>query len=166
MSLFSALDINASALTAQRRRIEVISSNLANANTTRTAEGTPYKRRDLVFESAPVQGGFGAALRSEMEEPGELGVEIAGILEDGTQFIRRYEPAHPDADAQGYVLYPNVSPIEEMVNLLSATRSFEASVQSMNTRSRSWRENLWRSGDEQLSDQRHPISQPGNQDTA
>ena len=86
MSLFSALDINASGLTAQRRRIEVISSNLANANTTRTAEGTPYKRKDLVFESAPVSD----------------------------------------------VLYPNVSPIEEMVNLLSATRSFEANVQSMN----------------------------------
>lgn len=131
MSLFSALDINASGLTAQRRRIEVISSNLANANTTRTAEGTPYKRKDLVFESAPVSDGFGSALTSEMAN-GEAGVEIAGIYEDGTQFIRRYEPSHPDADGEGYVLYPNVSPIEEMVNLLSATRSFEANVQSMN----------------------------------
>jgi flagellar basal-body rod protein FlgC len=132
MSLFSALDINASGLTAQRRRIEVISSNLANANTTRTAEGTPYKRKDLVFESASVSDGFGAALNSEMANGGEAGVEIAGIYEDGTQFIRRYEPSHPDADGEGYVLYPNVSPIEEMVNLLSATRSFEANVQSMN----------------------------------
>jgi flagellar basal-body rod protein FlgC len=133
MSLFSALDINASGLTAQRRRIEVISSNLANANTTRTAEGTPYKRKDLVFESAPVSDGFGAALTNEMVNGGgEAGVEIAGIYEDGTQFIRRYEPSHPDADGEGYVLYPNVSPIEEMGNLLSATRSFEANVQSMN----------------------------------
>ena len=132
MSLFSALDINASGLTAQRRRIEVISSNLANANTTRTGEGTPYKRKDLVFESASVSDGFGAALNSEMANGGEAGVEIAGIYEDGTQFIRRYEPSHPDADGEGYVLYPNVSPIEEMVNLLSATRSFEANVQSMN----------------------------------
>jgi flagellar basal-body rod protein FlgC len=132
MSLFSALDINASGLTAQRRRIEVISSNLANANTTRTTEGTPYKRKDLVFESALVSDGFGAALTNEMANGGEAGVEIAGIYEDGAQFIRRYEPTHPDADAEGYVLYPNVSPIEEMVNLLSATRSFEANVQSMN----------------------------------
>jgi flagellar basal-body rod protein FlgC len=132
MSLFSALDINASGLTAQRRRIEVISSNLANANTTRTEEGTPYKRKDLVFESAPVSDGFGATLSNEMRNDGEVGVEIAGIYEDGTQFIRRYEPSHPDADAEGYVLYPNISPIEEMVNLLSATRSFEANVQSMN----------------------------------
>jgi flagellar basal-body rod protein FlgC len=67
-----------------------------------------------------------------MANGGEAGVEIAGIYEDGAQFIRRYEPTHPDADAEGYVLYPNVSPIEEMVNLLSATRSFEANVQSMN----------------------------------
>ena len=79
MSLFSALDINASGLTAQRRRIEVISSNLANANTTRTAEGTPYKRKDLVFESAPVGDGFGATLNNEIANGGEAGVEIAGI---------------------------------------------------------------------------------------
>ena len=133
MSLFSALDINATGLTAQRRRIEVISSNLANANTTRTAEGTPYRRRDLVFETAPVSSTFGESLNSALDPSGDPGVEISGIFEDDDPFIRRYEPSHPDADSEGYVQYPNVSPIEEMVNLLSATRSFEANVQSMTT---------------------------------
>ena len=133
MSLFSALDINSTGLTAQRRRIEVISSNLANANTTRTAEGTPYRRKELVFETAPVSTPFGESLSNALQPSKETGVEIAGIYEDEAPFIRRYEPSHPDADAEGYVQYPNVSPIEEMVNLLSATRSFEANVQSMNT---------------------------------
>jgi flagellar basal-body rod protein FlgC len=132
MSLFSALDINATGLTAQRRRIEVISSNLANANTTRTAEGTPYRRRDLVFEATPVAADFSATLDSALDSSRERGVEVAGIYEDDTPFTRRYEPAHPDADAEGFVQYPNISPVEEMVNLLSATRSFEANVQSMN----------------------------------
>jgi flagellar basal-body rod protein FlgC len=132
MSLLSALDISAMGLTAQRRRIEVISSNLANANTTRTAEGGPYRRRDLVFEATPPPGPFSAALNTEIEDQAEQGVEATGIYQDDTPFLRRYEPAHPDADAQGYVLLPNVSPVEEMVNLLSATRSFEANTQSIN----------------------------------
>lgn len=132
MSLFSALDINASGLTAQRWRIEVISSNLANANTTRTADGGPYRREELVLESAPVNASFSDALNQEVAQPGEMGVEITGIYESSDPFVRRYEPSHPDADAEGYVLYPNVSPVEEMVNMLSATRSFEANVQSMN----------------------------------
>ncbi len=132
MSLFSALDINASGLTAQRRRIEVISSNLANANTTRTVDGGPYRRKELVFESAPVSASFNDTLNQEIAQPGEMGVAVTGIYESADSFVRRYEPAHPDADAEGYVLYPNVSPVEEMVNMLSATRSFEANVQSMN----------------------------------
>ena len=132
MSLLSALDISAMGLTAQRRRIEVISSNLANANTTRTAEGGPYRRKDLVFESTPPSSAFSSALVAEMENEAQRGVDVIGIYEDESPFVRRYEPAHPDADAQGYVLLPNVSPVEEMVNLLSATRSFEANAQSIN----------------------------------
>jgi len=132
MSLLSALDISAMGLTAQRRRIEVISSNLANANTTRTAEGGPYRRKDLVFESTPPDSSFSSALVTEIENEAQRGVDIIGIYEDESPFVRRYEPAHPDADAQGYVLLPNISPVEEMVNLLSATRSFEANAQSIN----------------------------------
>ena len=133
MSLFSALDINATGLTAQRRRIEVISSNLANANTTRTAEGGPYRRKELVFESVPLSSSFGQALNNELDQSKDMGVEVTGIYEDELPSVKRYQPTHPDADADGYVSYPNISPIEEMVNLLSATRSFEANVQSMNS---------------------------------
>jgi len=132
MSLLSALDISAMGLTAQRRRIEVISSNLANANTTRTAEGGPYRRKDLVFESTSPSNSFSSDLVAEIENEAQRGVDVVGIYEDESPFVRRYEPAHPDADAQGYVLLPNISPVEEMVNLLSATRSFEANAQSIN----------------------------------
>ena len=131
MNLLSALDISASGLTAQRQRIEVISSNLANANTTRTSEGGPYRRKDLVFESGPAQHSFSNALNAEMQDQSDAAVEVIGIYEDNSPFIRRYDPAHPDADKEGYVLMPNVNPIEEMVNLVSATRSFEASTQAM-----------------------------------
>ena len=133
MGLLSAMDISASGLNAQRRRLEVISSNLANANTTRTIEGGPYRRKDLVFESAPVQEAFNNTLNSAMAGQGEDGVEVSAIYEDEAPFLKKYDPSHPDADAEGFVLMPNVNPIEEMVNMISATRSFEASVQSINT---------------------------------
>jgi flagellar basal-body rod protein FlgC len=133
MGLLSAIDISASGLNAQRRRLEVIASNLANANTTRTVEGGPYRRKDLVFESAPVTESFSTNLNSAMEDPGQSGVEVTAIYEDEAPFIKKYDPSHPDADAEGFVLMPNVNPIEEMVNMISATRSFEASVQSINT---------------------------------
>ncbi|MFN8009017.1 MAG: flagellar basal body rod protein FlgC [Terriglobia bacterium] len=131
MSLFSALDISASGLTAQRRRIEVISSNLANSNTTKTAEGGPYRKKDLVFEASSGTDSFSSALETEMGTEAEPGVSIVGVYEDSTPFVKRYDPGHPDADAEGFVLFPNVSPVEEMVNMLSATRSFEANVQSI-----------------------------------
>ena len=129
MNLLKALDISAMGLTAQRQRIEVISSNLANANTTRTVEGGPYRRKDLVFEAAPVNSSFSSAMNAELED--QQGVEVVGIYEDESPLVRKYDPGHPDADAEGYVTFPNVSPIEEMVNLLSATRSFEANTQAI-----------------------------------
>ena len=131
MSLLSALDISASGMTAQRQRIEVISSNLANANTTRTAEGGPYRRKDLVFEAGSVSPAFSNAFAAALQGGNEAGVEVAGIYEDNAPFIRRYDPSHPDANEEGYVLMPNVNPIEEMVNLVSATRSFEANTQAI-----------------------------------
>ncbi len=133
MGLLSAIDISASGLNAQRRRLEVISSNLANANTTRTVEGGPYRRKDLVFEAAPVSESFNSTLDSALGSSGEASVEVTGIYEDETPPIKKYDPSHPDADAEGFVLMPNVNPIEEMINMISATRSFEANVQSINT---------------------------------
>jgi len=119
-------------LEQQRQRIEVISSNLANAGTTRTADGGPYRRKDLVFESTTPDNPFAQAFGSALGEDQEAGVRVIGIYEDASPFLRKYEPNHPDADADGYVSYPNVNPIEEMVNLLSATRSFEANTQAVN----------------------------------
>jgi flagellar basal-body rod protein FlgC len=131
MNLLSALQIAASGLTAQRQRVEVISSNLANADTTSTEEGGPYRRKDLVFTTQSMQGSFQTMLGEALDNEAGKGVRVAGIYEDDAPFIRRYEPGHPDADADGYVLMPNISPVEEMVNLISATRSFEANTQAI-----------------------------------
>lgn len=123
MSLLHAFGIGAAGLSAQRTRMEVVASNLANAHTTRTAEGGPYRRREPVFASVPVPRRFhhvlGQALRS---------VRVERIVEDPSPSVLRYEPGHPDADARGYVAYPNVDPVREMVDMLSATRSYEANV--------------------------------------
>ena len=128
MNLLSALQIAASGLTAQRQRVEVISSNLANSDTTRTEQGGPYRRKDLVFTTESMQGSFQTILGDALDNEAGKGVRVAGIYEDDSPFIRRYEPGHPDADADGYVLMPNISPVEEMVNLISATRSFESNT--------------------------------------
>ena len=123
MSLFSALDINTSGLTAQRRRFEVTSSNLNNAETTRTAEGGPYRRKDVVFQSTT----FGSAMQAA--EGRNEGVEVAAVIDDMTPFELRYDPGHPDADpTTGYVSYPNVNTSEEMINMMSAARSYEANI--------------------------------------
>ena len=122
MSLITALDINASALTAQRKRVEMASSNMANSQTTRTEDGGPYRRKDVVFQTT----NFGNSLETAMN-----GVEVSAIVEDPTAFDRRYEPGHPDADKEGYVSYPNVNVMEEMANLVSAARSYEANIGSI-----------------------------------
>jgi flagellar basal-body rod protein FlgC len=116
------MDIAASGLKAQRLRMETVASNLANVSTTRTPDGGPYQRRDVVFEAMPAQEFrevFDAALRQ---------VRVAGVFEDQSTPRLRYEPGHPDADGQGYVAYPNVDPVTEMVNLLGAARAYEANV--------------------------------------
>ncbi len=126
MSLITALDINASGLTAQRQRVEVSSANLANSQTTRTAEGGPYLRRDVIFSSVS----FAEAMSDA--KSGLNGVEVSGIFEDETAVDRRYEPGHPDADGQGYVVYPNINMMEEMANLVEASRSYEANISAVN----------------------------------
>lgn len=122
MSLFSALEINTSGLTAQRQRVEVASSNLSNTESTRTPEGGAYRRKDVVFETMS----FGSA----MEEAAgtNLGVKVADVVDDTRPFDRRFEPGHPDADKEGYVNYPNVNSMEEMANMMSAARSYEANI--------------------------------------
>jgi flagellar basal-body rod protein FlgC len=123
MNLLTALDVNASGLTAQRRRVEVSSSNLANSQTTRTDEGGPYRRKDVVFQTSSFQESLSTAM-----DGGVQGVEVSDIVNDPRPFDRRYEPGHPDADKDGYVSYPNVNVMEEMANLVEASRSYEANI--------------------------------------
>ncbi len=138
MGFFNIFDIAASGMSAQRIRMNVISSNLANADTTRTPEGGPYRRKDVVFVSDPLDGtakSFGDFLRCAVFGAGKQaqGVRVMEIVEDKKPFRKVYDPYHPDADKDGYVLYPNVDVVEEMVNLISASRSFEANVTAFNS---------------------------------
>lgn len=129
MSLFSALSVSASGMAAQRTRAELLVENLANADTTRTPEGGPYRRKDVVFEAQPAPA-FASVLDSQLRgAPG--GVAVADIVVDTRDPERRYMPGHPDADTDGYVSFPRISPAEDMVDLLSAQRGFEANVSAM-----------------------------------
>jgi len=123
-TLGSAIDASASALDAQRVRMEVAVSNLANAESTRSADGQPYRRRDVVLES----NSFGAALGDPVQA---TGVRVAGVLEDQSEFQRRYEPTHPDADKDGFVAVPNVNVPEEMVDMLGAARAYQANLNAI-----------------------------------
>ncbi len=127
MDFFSAMNVSSSGMTAERTRMNLISSNIANANATRTAEGGPYKRKDPVFSAVPAGEPFAATL-SQAGERGVKKVEVALIQEDQSPPRMQYEPTHPDADADGYVAYPNVNVIGEMADMVSATRAYEANV--------------------------------------
>ncbi len=127
MSLMTAIEVGASGLTAQRRRLEVLVGNLVNAGTTQPAGAEPYRRKDVVFTAASPEATFGAALEDAVQ-----GVEISGLVTDRGDPVKKHEPNHPHADKDGYVYYPNVNPMEEMVNVLSATRSYEANLQAVN----------------------------------
>lgn len=130
MNFLDSLAISASGLSAQRLRMNLISSNLANANTTRMEDGEPYRRKDVVFEGAPSD--FQSVLGDEMDAAGR-GVKVLGIVEDNAPFIEKFDPGHPDADENGYVRLPNVNVVEEMVNMISASRSFEANATAVRT---------------------------------
>ena len=137
MSLFESFDISASALTAERLRMDVTAENLANAETTRTANGGSYRRKEVVLEQMPTSGGFGANLAAAMGagtgSAGASGVQVAGIVEDATPLKTIYDPGNPDADKRGYVKMPNVDTVTEMTDLISASRSYEANVTAMQT---------------------------------
>jgi flagellar basal-body rod protein FlgC len=146
MGLFDAIDVAGSALSAERLRMDVTAENLANAQTTRGADGEPYRRKAVLLQQ---QGGsgFGDALAGAMRPAGMTGmsgqaarrgggpggVEVAGIVEDGDEQRLVYDPGHPDADQRGYVAMPNVDPVAEMVDLISASRGYEANVTAMQT---------------------------------
>jgi flagellar basal-body rod protein FlgC len=148
MNLFGVMDISASALQAERVRAEVVASNMANAETTRTADGTPYQRHHVVFQTQD-QGSFGASLLSQagmssgmglmsgsttsaqpvasgFGQPANVpgGVAVAGVVADQSAPLERYDPTHPDADANGYVSYPDINPLTEMVDLMGADRGY------------------------------------------
>ena len=126
MSLFSAISIGASGMAAQRARAELLVENLANAETTRTPEGGPYRRKDVVFESSSVSSPFSSMLDDEMRAGG--GVRVAEVVTDTRDPERRYLPGHPDADADGYVAFPRINPAEDMVDLMGASRNYEANI--------------------------------------
>lgn len=135
MGLFDAIDAAGSGLSAERLRMDITSENLANAQTTRGADGQPYRRKEVVLQQAST-GSFGTVLASAMGARGTgaataQGVQVAGIVEDETPLKRIYDPGHPDADADGYVTMPNVNTVAEMTDLISASRAYEANVTAM-----------------------------------
>lgn len=132
MGMFDAIDISASGLTAERLRMDVTSENLANAQSTRTPEGGPYRRKVVVLQQA--QTGFAGELAGAIGvNSAPAGVEAAGIVADKNPLRRVYDPGHPDANANGYVLMPNVNPVTEMVDLIDASRAYQANVTAMQT---------------------------------
>ena len=131
MSLFSALSVSASGMAAQRTRASLLVENIANSETTRTADGGPYRRKDAIFSSDPVGSEFTSELNTQLGNHQLTGVSVAGIAVDMTAPEQRYLPGHPDADANGYVSVPKVNPAEDMVDLVGANRSYQANVSAM-----------------------------------
>jgi flagellar basal-body rod protein FlgC len=125
MSLFSLLSVSASGMAAQRTRAGLLVENLANAETTRTPEGGPYRRKDAVFASQPAGSPFASVFQAEL---GAEGVAVSDVVEDTRPPEKRYLPGHPDADADGYVAFPRINPAEDMVDLMGAARGYQANV--------------------------------------
>ena len=133
MSMFGGMEISASALTAQRLRMNVTAENIANAETTKGADGNPYRRKEVVLQSVGQAGTFGSQLSRAMGSAGVApgGVQASEITEDQTNGKLVYDPSHPDADEQGYIRMPNVDTVTEMVDLIDAQRAYEANVTAM-----------------------------------
>lgn len=130
MSLFSLMSVSGSGMAAQRSRAELLVENIANAETTRTPEGGPYRRKDLVFVTEEQTSPFSAVFQTEIGK-GVAGVGVSQVLEDERDPEMRYLPGHPDADKNGYVAFPNIKPVEDMVDLMSASRGYQANVSAM-----------------------------------
>jgi len=130
MDFMTAMDISSSGLTAQRANLNVISMNMANIRTTKTVDGGPYQRKSVSFESTPVYSPFDKEMHDHLNR--ELhGVKVLGVTADQRPFKQVYEPDHPDANEQGYVTYPDINVVEEMTNMMQATRGYEANVQTI-----------------------------------
>lgn len=132
MNFFKAFDISASALTVQRLRMDVIAQNIANAYTTRTENGHPYRRRLVIVQEDSQDKKFSQYLSESSAKFVGSGTKAVRIIEDPSPLKRVYDPSHPDADGDGYVLLPNVDTDKEMVDLISATRSYEANIAAIN----------------------------------
>lgn len=129
MNLFGVMEVSGSALEAERIRAEVVAANMANAETTRTAEGGPYRRQHVVFTSEAPQPSFAGQLLGQSSGSGASdseigGVKVSAVLADQGDPLRRFDPGHPDADKDGYVSYPDINPVTEMVDLMGATRAY------------------------------------------
>jgi len=131
VSLFDSLSVSASGMSAQRMRAALLVENIANSETTRTPEGGPYRRKDAIFTTDQVGSAFGSELDAQLGGQGSTGVRVAGISVDKSEPEKRYMPGHPDADANGYVAFPKMNPAEDMVDLMSANRSYQANVAAM-----------------------------------
>jgi flagellar basal-body rod protein FlgC len=127
MSLFSSLQVSASGMSAQRTRAELLVENMANAETTRTPEGGPYRRKDVVFSSELQSSPFSSVFQNQLSE----GVNVSAVVRDDRDPEMRYLPGHPDADANGYVAFPRMNPAEEMVDLMNSSRSYQGNVAAM-----------------------------------
>lgn len=131
MDFLTGMRVSSSGMTAQRLRMNTISSNIANINTTRTPEGGPYRRKDVVLEAMPEQKTFGEILHTEVDRNMNR-VQVSDVHIDRGAPTMKFEPNHPDANAEGYVAYPNINLMEEMTNMIQATRSYEANVSALN----------------------------------
>jgi flagellar basal-body rod protein FlgC len=129
MSLFSSLSVSASGMAAQRTRAALLVENIANAETTRTQDGGPYRRKDAIFQTSPVASDFASELDSQLE----TGVTVSAISIDQRPPEKQYSPGHPDADADGYVAMPHMNPAEDMVDLTGANRSYQANVAAISS---------------------------------
>lgn len=147
ISVFQAMELNAQALSTQRRRLDLVSSNLANAQTTRTPEGGPYRRRDIALSTDVARGRFGEVLHDELMEPTRT-VQVEEVVADRAPPRMVFDPNHPDADPSGYVAMPNINAVEEMVDMVTIMRSYQAnlnvfsSLREMTTRALSLGRNL------------------------
>jgi len=129
--LFSSMSISAQGMNAQRARMDAVSQNIANADATRTAEGGPYRRRQVVFAAVKPQQDFDEIFRSTLHNNDRVGIKVVKVVKDHSQFREVYNPNHPDADARGIVKMPNVNPVQEVVDMNAATRSFKSNVSVM-----------------------------------
>jgi len=141
-SLFSSMHISASGMSAQRSRMDIVSENIANAESTRTEEGGPYRRRQVVFQSVAPEKRFTDIFSSSLGSKQAQSVKVADVILDTRPFQEVHDPSHPDADANGMVKLPNVNSVEEMVNLNSAARSFEANVTALEASKRMFLKSL------------------------